>query len=554
MINPIVRLVECDLGYFFILKHDTVISKQVSETGDYAKEEKQYLSNFLSSGMTVLDVGSNIGTHAVYFSSLVGGRGKVYCFEPQQTVYSILCSNILLNTCNNVVAYPYAVGEKNTDILVPSPDYTRPNNFGGYSLLHSVRKESGKMITIDSLQLDQCDLLKIDVEGMELDVLRGAQDLLRSCSPVIYLECNRAGKERPIVLFLEQFGYRIYRHGWNLLAVLCPNNFQDFIDEKKQVNSRIFVSIACLSDLDVFNTIEDAKQKANFPERINFGVCLQISDYNTEFDLLKDLDNVSVDRLSIENAKGPIYARWRCEQLMKGEDYYLQIDCHSRFVQGWDSILVEELCKAEDINQNCVISNYPISIDNLQKNRWLDRIGHVNRYRHIDADGIKSHGSLIKLPSKPQLSLSISAALLFMRADLRRKFPYDPDLNFGLHAAEQVLYSIRLWTHGVDIFCPTTHTVATEYQGARDRIPHDVKRIQSKNRKNWPEATWTKVKYLLGLDNIHNVDKLYQENVQNLDKKYRLGSIRSVQDYFEFAKIDDQIKKTFDGYMPSNDS
>ena len=135
MINPIVRLVECDLGYFFVLKHDTVISKQVIETGDYAKEEKQYLSNFLSSGMTVLDVGSNIGTHAVYFSNLVGAEGKVYCFEPQQTVYSVLCSNILLNTCNNVVAYPYAVGEHNIDILVPSPDYMRPNNYGGYSLL-----------------------------------------------------------------------------------------------------------------------------------------------------------------------------------------------------------------------------------------------------------------------------------------------------------------------------------------------------------------------------------------------------------------------------------
>ena len=81
-----------------------------------------------------------------------------------------------------------------------------------------------------------------------------------------------------------------------------------------------------------------------------------------------------------------------------------------------------------------------------------------------------------------------------------------------------------------------------------------MKQIQSKNRKNWPEATWTKVKYLLGLDSIHNVDKIYQENVQNLDKKYQLGSIRSAQDYFEFAKIHDQIKKTFDGYKPSNDS
>ena len=51
--------------------------------------------------------------------------------------------------------------------------------------------------------------------------------------------------------------------------------------------------------------------------------------------------------------------------------------------------------------------------------------------------------------------------MLFMRAEDRRRFPYDPELDFGLHAAEQVLYAVRLWTHGFDIFCPTQHALAT---------------------------------------------------------------------------------------------
>ena len=71
-------------------------------------------------------------------------------------------------------------------------------------------------------------------------------------------------------------------------------------------------------------------------------------------------------------------------------------------------------------------------------------IGHVNRYRQVDADAIKSHGSLVTLPEVPIVSFGISAAMLFMRSDDRRRFPYDPELDFGLHAEEQVLYAVRL--------------------------------------------------------------------------------------------------------------
>ena len=70
--------------------------------------------------------------------------------------------------------------------------------------------------------------------------------------------------------------------------------------------------------------------------------------------------------------------------------------------------------------------------------------------------------------------------MLFMRSDDRRRFPYDPELDFGLHAEEQVLYAVRLWTLAT-IFCPTRHAVATDYAGSRDRIPDEAKRISNSN-------------------------------------------------------------------------
>ena len=113
---------------------------------------------------------------------------------------------------------------------------------------------------------------------------------------------------------------------------------------------------------------------------------------------------------------------------MEREDYFLQLDCHSRFYAGWDEILIEELQSALALNERAVISHYPINIKNMTSEQHAPLIGHVNRYRQVDADAIKSHGSLVKLPEVPIVSFGISAAMLFMRSDDRRRFPYDPEL------------------------------------------------------------------------------------------------------------------------------
>ncbi|MEC8746330.1 MAG: GlcNAc-transferase family protein, partial [Pseudomonadota bacterium] len=290
---------------------------------------------------------------------------------------------------------------------------------------------------------------------------------------------------------------------------------QVLIDPVKNIAStdKIFVSIACFCDPDVVDTVKDCLDKAGSPGRVEIGVCLQAKPSDVSYDALNEIARVTVDRIDVTEARGPIYARARCEALMTDADYFLQIDCHSRFFPGWDEILIREFAKASEFNEDAVLSHYPINIKNMASSDHLDRIGHVNRYRYIEADAIKSHGSLIKLPEVPATSLGISAAMLFMRAEDRRRFPYDPELDFGLHAAEQVLYAVRLWTHGFDIFCPTRHALATDYEGSRDRIPDEVKRISNANRTGWPEATWSKVKYLLGLDDIEQVDPVYGDSL-----------------------------------------
>ena len=566
--DSLVKLHETVNGPMYLLETDTVICESLRTTGDYAPDEKALLGPLIFSGDTVLDVGANVGNHTLFFSQCVGPEGRVLSFEPQRFLFKILCANALLGRYQNVWPYRLAVGHEEGKVDIPVPNYERPNNFGGYSLSFGTFKEEGDITTIDAISPDQCHFIKIDVGGMELSVLKGAVETIARTRPFLYFEYNRPEFREEILQFsADQLRYRLYRHGQNVvghhadevppqavtnLTEITPKSTPTAL-KMKGSSGKIFVSIACFCDPDVVNTVKDCFDKAGSPARVEIGVCLQAKPNDAAYDELNDITRVTVDRIDVTEARGPIYARARCEALMSDADFFLQIDCHSRFFPGWDEILIQEFAKASELNDNAVLSHYPMNIKNMASADHLDRIGHVNRYRYIEADAIKSHGSLVKLPKVPATSLGISAAMLFMRAKDRRRFPYDPELDFGLHAAEQVLYAVRLWTHGFDIFCPTQHALATDYEGSRDRIPDEVKRISNANRTGWPEATWSKVKYLLGLDVIQQVDPVYGDSLDGSVARFGVGDVRSLRAYYDFAGIHDELKRVFPNYHYAED-
>ena len=566
--DNLVKLHKTVNGPMYLLETNTVICESLRRTGDYAPDEKALLGPLISNGDTILDVGANVGNHTLFFSQCVGHEGRVLSFEPQRFLFQILCANALLGRYQNVWPYRLAVGDQQGKVDIPVPNYFRPNNFGGYSLSFDTFKEQGDITTIDAIAPDQCRLMKIDVEGMELLVLKGAVETIARTRPFLYFEYNRPEFKEEILRFsADELHYRLYRHGQNVVGhhvdEAVPKAVSNLLEitpkttlkTTKKIGSsgKIFVSIACFCDPDVVHTVNDCLDKAGSPARVEIGVCLQAKPNDNSYDALNDIAQVTVDRIDVTEARGPIYARARCEALMTDADYFLQIDCHSRFFSGWDEILIQEFGKALEFNDNAVLSHYPMNIKNMTSSDHLDRIGHVNRYRYIEADSIKSHGSLIKLPEMPTTSLGISAAMLFMRAEDRKRFPYDYQLDFGLHAAEQVLYAVRLWTHGFDIFCPTQHALATDYEGSRDRIPDEIKRISNANRLGWPEATWSKVKYLLGLDDIEQVDPVYGDSLDDSIARFGVGGERSLKSYYEFAGIHDKLKLVFPNYRYADD-
>jgi FkbM family methyltransferase len=152
-------------------------------------------------GVIAIDGGANIGVHTIEWSRHMYGWGEVHSFEAQEAVYYALAGNIALNNCMNVRARLTALGESCGEMIVPRPDYTRPASFGSLELRQRENTEAiGQPISYDtqdgvkvpvidlpSLSLNRLDFLKLDVEGMELDVLRGARAVLDQHRPVMLI-------------------------------------------------------------------------------------------------------------------------------------------------------------------------------------------------------------------------------------------------------------------------------------------------------------------------------------------------------------------------------
>jgi FkbM family methyltransferase len=127
-------------------------------------------------------------------------------------LFQILCANVALNGYVNVFCRQEAVGNESGTINVPPVDYGVEANFGGLQLGGEVPGESVTVSTLDSLELKRCDLIKVDVEGMELEVLRGAAATIERCHPILYVENDRVEKSPALIEFIMSLGYVLYWH------------------------------------------------------------------------------------------------------------------------------------------------------------------------------------------------------------------------------------------------------------------------------------------------------------------------------------------------------
>ncbi|KQP93976.1 hypothetical protein ASF55_18825 [Methylobacterium sp. Leaf119] len=204
--------------------------------GEHAQNELSFCHNFIEPGAVVLDVGAHQGTHTVSFSNSVGATGRVFAFEPQRLMYQNLCASLALNSIENVSAFNVAVGGAPGKVKIAEFDYSKRAHFSGMRILPENSGEEVPLITLDYAVpkefAERVGLIKIDVEGMEMDVLEGAECIVSNTSPVIYCEYHKevAGRaSKDVVPFLKQKGYSLFLHepaGYN------PENFFGYAGDR----------------------------------------------------------------------------------------------------------------------------------------------------------------------------------------------------------------------------------------------------------------------------------------------------------------------------------
>ena len=216
----------------------------------YEKNETNFVKDSVNKGDIVIDIGANIGYYTLMFAKLVGDTGKIYSFEPDPRNFFILEKNIQINGYNNIILEKKAVSNK----LGKATLYVNENSAG--SSMHKPNNVVDQ-IYVDLITLDNYfevnaitpDFIKIDIEGYELNALKGMESILQSSDKTkIMIEYNPLTKKE------------LNSDPMNSLAFLSELGFKF-----KDLNSRV----------QTFLTFEDIKQEYKNSKKLTNFICVK---------------------------------------------------------------------------------------------------------------------------------------------------------------------------------------------------------------------------------------------------------------------------------------
>jgi FkbM family methyltransferase len=199
-------------GTFWLDATDEKLTPWIRSHATWEADVVRLLERTLRPGMVVVDVGANVGLHAVLAAQLVAPGGTVYAVEPQAWTAKLLSANAWRHGCGNLVVLPVAAGERSGTAALAVP----PEGRSGAGLVPSGGDGAEVAVEpLDDLVPERVALLKIDVEGAETAVLAGARALIsRSPGLVAVVEFRpRASEAAEVLGYYESLGFELCRLG-----------------------------------------------------------------------------------------------------------------------------------------------------------------------------------------------------------------------------------------------------------------------------------------------------------------------------------------------------
>jgi hypothetical protein len=181
------QIAETKHGRFLVLPNDA-LGQALLNKGDFESHFYNVAKNVVKFGDTCIDCGANLGYHTVTLSKLVGANGKVLSFEPLRVIFQQLSANVFFNDLRNVFTLNCAIGDQRGVIQMDYVDIDnrRGVNIGGTKV--GTGGDMVEMVKLDNLAIENVSFIKIDVQGSEVMLLRGAEELIKKSRPIMFVE------------------------------------------------------------------------------------------------------------------------------------------------------------------------------------------------------------------------------------------------------------------------------------------------------------------------------------------------------------------------------
>ncbi|MDT4993974.1 MAG: hypothetical protein QOH97_3866 [Actinoplanes sp.] len=282
----------------------------------------------------------------------------------------------------------------------------------------------------------------------------------------------------------------------------------------------IFVSVAAYRDPELVSTIQDCLAKADRPDEIRIGLVWQHAGDET-IDPIADDPRVTVLDVAAEDSGGVCWARAKAMELYAGETYFMQLDSHHRFVEGWDTSLIADMAKTGSAKP-LLTAYLPAYVP------WLptpDRrtpagivfdkfVGPVPVVRGGPVDPHE--------PGEPIPARFVAAGFIFTLGSFVSEVPYDPELYFH---GEEISLALRAFTWGYDLFHPSVSMIFHFYERKAQPRHWDDHATSAERKPAW-----------------HERNKISMRRVRNLllgvvRGRYGPGPVRTVAEYEKLSGL-----------------
>lgn len=307
----------------------------------------------------------------------------------------------------------------------------------------------------------------------------------------------------------------------------------------------IFVAMIAYREPECHPTLANMFKQAVIPERVFAGVCQQnFLPAGSEEDCAvirlppKLQPNVRLVQMNSTKATGVAPARAVASGQYGGQNYWLQIDGHSRFDYGWDQRLIDELEKLKKCSPNPVISTYPPGIEMIDDSEDAKKTATYSRICNGTFEGgplggmfrfaggaYPANGFAVRVPFA-------AGGFMFGPGTVLRDIAFDSNLPF-MFDGEEVMLSVRLFTHGYDVFAPSTHVVYHRYINYGGR---KVNVFVDHAGTDWRDQAINSTKraaYLLGI-----TEELPPEGYRQELEKYGPGKVRTMAEWAAWSGVD----------------